>query len=259
MANITREDIFKAIEENRIELFGQPKWTFGKNTCNTYEVFADLMISSDQERILPGEFLPVIQSDMALTEAFGTWFFEHAFADAERMMKLLGVHLTVSINVMGFQANRPEFVDRLRDISHKYHLNRKNIQIELSEVQPLDEVGVANLNRLHNEFEVPLVLGNFGTGYSNIDLLRKIPFSIIEISKDYIRDIENCDRDFQIIIGILELAKVIDTKVCAKGIETTEQMEMLEESGFTMGQGFLFGKPMPFDQLSEFIREYAEK
>lgn len=259
MAILSKEDIYKAIEENRIKLYGQPKWTFGKNTCNTYEVFADLLISEDEEPVLPADFLPVIQADPELTEAFGNWFLDHAFADAARLMEMLSVHLTVSINIMGFQANRPEFIYRLRDILHKHGLNRTHLQVELSEVQPIDDIGAANLKTLHEEYDIPLVLGNFGTGYSTIDLLRKIPFSIIEISKDFIRDIENFERDFNIIIGILEMAKILGVQVCAKGIETPEQMEMLEDSGFTMGQGFLIAKPMPFDELAKFIDQYAQR
>lgn len=259
MAVLTKNDILKAISEDRIKLYGQPKWTFGKNTCNTYEVFADMMFSEDRTPILPQDFLPVIQSDPELTEVFGTWFLEHAFADAERMMQLLSVKLTVSINVMGFQANRPEFVDRLLAAAEKYHLSSGSIQLELSEVQPLDDVGAANLNRLHEEFKIPLVLGNFGTGYSTIDVLRRLPFSILEIRKDFIRDIDSNERDLNIIIGIREMAKILGIKVCAKGIETEEQMEILEEADFAMGQGFYIGRPLPFDELKKFIEQYAEK
>lgn len=56
MAELTKQDIYRAIEEDRIQLYGQPKWTFGKNTCNTYEVFADLMMTQDSEPILPSIF-----------------------------------------------------------------------------------------------------------------------------------------------------------------------------------------------------------
>lgn len=259
MADLTKQDIYRAIEEDRIQLYGQPKWTFGKNTCNTYEVFADLMLTPDSEPVLPSIFLPIIQADYALTEAFGTWFLDRAFADVSKMMRALRVHLTVSINVMAFQANRPEFVSRLLELMSKHQLKADNVQIELSEVQPLDEIGAENLRRLHDEHEISLVLGNFGQGFSTINLLRRIPFSIIEISKSFVREIENFERDFKVIIGILEMAKVIDVHVCAKGIETPEQMEMLEEAGFTMGQGFLIGKPLIFDELKTFIDRYAER
>ena len=205
------------------------------------------MMTQDSEPILPSIFLPIIQADYALTEAFGTWFLDRAFADASKMMNALKVRLTVSINVMAFQANRPEFVMRVLELMDKHHLESDNVQIELSEVQPLDEIGTGNLKRIHDEYGISLVLGTSVKGFSNIDLLRRIPFSIIKSAKSFVKEIESLSADFKVIIGILEMAKVMDIHVCAKGIETPEQMEMLEEAGFTMGQGFLIGKPLVFE------------
>jgi len=63
METITRDQILEALAQDRFLLFGQPKWTLGKNTCNTYEVFIDLMIAEDQRQVPAQAFIPVIEAD----------------------------------------------------------------------------------------------------------------------------------------------------------------------------------------------------
>ncbi len=112
--------------------------------------------------------------------------------------------------------------------------------------------------RLREELNIRLVLGNFGMGFSTISLLRVIPFDLLELSRDFTAKITSNERDLTIAVAILQFAQVLDIKVCAKGIETAEQMELLEEAGFTMGQGYLIGRPMPMDELAAFVRKYAD-
>jgi len=257
MTQITKEQIYDALKDERFELFGQPKWTFGKNTCNTYEVLVDLMISKDQEKISAADFMPLIESDIILTMRYGDWFLQKAFQSCADLMARLGMDLHISINLLGFQANRPEFFDRVKLMIEKIGISPRNIQFELSESQPLDEIGISNLNRLHSELQIPLVLGNFGTGHSNIYLLRQIPFDMLELSKEFTAGITEYERELKIVVGILQMAQVLDITVCAKGIETAEQMEILEDAGFFKGQGYLIGRPMPMDELEAFIRKYA--
>ena len=257
MNKITRAEIIDALTNDRFLMFGQPKWTLGKNTCNTYEVFIDLMIAEDKERVPAQAFIPAIEADEELTMQFGCWYLEKAFSSGARLMKNLGMDLNISINILGFQANRPEFVDRVSSMMDKTGLSGKHVQFELSEAQPLDKVGIANLNRLHDEFGIKLVLGNFGTGYSSVELLRHVPFDMLELSKSFTADITESERALKVTLAILQLAHVLDITVCAKGIETAEQLELLEEAGFYKAQGYLIGRPMPLEDLETFVRKYA--
>jgi len=257
MSAITREMIYDALKNDRFRLFGQPKWTFGKNTCNTYEVFVDLLVSDERENLRAPDFMPVIEADTDLTLAFGDWFLEKAFRDGAELMSKLEMDLHISINLLAFQANHPKFADRVEAQLAKVNVAGRNLQFELSEAQPLNETGIANLIRLHDELHIPLVLGNFGTGYSNIDLLRRIPVDMLELSREFTADITEISHELKIVVGIVQMAKVLDITVCAKGIETAEQMELLEEAGFYKGQGYLIGRPMPMEELEAYVRKYA--
>lgn len=257
MTAISKEQIYDALKNDRFRLFGQPKWTFGKNTCNTYEVLVDLMVSENRENLRAPDFMPVIEADADLTLAFGDWFLERAFRDCATLMAKLEMDLHMSINILGFQANHPRFPDRVKAQLDNVGIAGRNVQFELSEAQPLDETGIANLNRLHDEMGIPLVLGNFGTGYSNVDLLRHLSVDMLELSKEFTADITENTHELKIVAGILQMAQVLDITVCAKGIETAEQMEMLEDAGFYKGQGYLIGRPMPMEELEAYVRKYA--
>jgi diguanylate cyclase len=254
----TRDQILEALATNNFQLFAQPKWTFGKNTCNTYEVLVDLMISGDEHAISSPAFMPLIEADKELSLKFGDWLLRRAMQDGAELMAKLKMDLHISVNILGFQANRPDFFDRVKAMLQATGLPSTNIQFELSEAQPLNETGILNLNRLHDELQVPLILGNFGTGYSNVDLLRHVPFEMLELSKEFTAGITDFERELKITVAVLQMAQVLGITVCAKGIETAEQMELLEEAGFYKGQGYLIGRPMPMDELEAFVRRYAK-
>ncbi len=257
MTKITREQIIEAIAHDRFLMFGQPKWTLGKNTCNTYEVFIDLMVAEDKQSVPAQAFIPIIEADEELTMRFGSWFLEKAFTSGAELMNNLGMDLNISINLLGFQANRPEFVERLKAMIDKTKIDCEHVQFELSEAQPLDQVGIANLNQIRDELGIKLVLGNFGTGFSTVDLLRHVSFDMLELSKSFTANITDSEREFKVAFAVLQLAHVLDITVCAKGVETAEQLELLEQAGFDKAQGFLIGRPMSMAELEVFVRKYA--
>jgi EAL domain-containing protein (putative c-di-GMP-specific phosphodiesterase class I) len=157
---------------------------------------------------------------------------------------------------LGFQADQPEFVDRVIELAALTGMRMRNLQFELSEKQPLGQTGIENLIRLHQELGIRLVLDNFGRGHSNILLLRLIPFKIVQLSKEFICDINHMDHEFRIAVAIQQFAQVLDLTVCAKGVETAEQLELADEVGFKMAQGYLIGRPMPMEELKSFIMTY---
>lgn len=257
MANLTKAQVYEALDHDRFVLYGQPKWTLGQNTCDTYEVYADVLIGPNKERYLSVDYLPVIESDPELTVAFGTWFLNRAFRDNVRLNSELDQELTLSVSILGFQADRPEFVDKVIELAELAGMRFRNLQFELSEKQPIGKVGLENLTRLHDELGIRLALDNFGRGNSNIIQLRSAPFKIVQLSKEFIHGINNLDNEFRIAVAIQQFAQVLDLTVCAKGIETAEQLELIDEIGFKMAQGYLIGRPMPMDELKAFVKTYT--
>ena len=249
--------IAELILSDAFELFGQPKWTFGKNTCNTYEVFAEKVLLPDGEKIPVWPVLELIENDKGLSLIYSRWFLKKAVASAVEIGKATDSHVTLSLNLLPSYAAEETFVKEVLDVLEANGLPAGKLQFELSEAQNLSAAGVENLNILHDEYGVSLYLANFGKGHSNIDLLTEVHFDGIELDRSFAAMIPENEQACRVVVGIQHLAHTLDLKVCAKGIENQDQFEFFEELDCFKGQGYLIGKPMPMEELSDYIGKFA--
>ncbi|MEG2604973.1 MAG: EAL domain-containing protein [Clostridia bacterium] len=244
---------------NALELYGQPKWTFGKNTCNTYEVFPEKLHLENGEIAPAWPVLELIEQDENLTLLFSNWFFASAMRSAVELQKGATSHLTLSLNLLPAFANREDCTERVLGWLQLTGLDAEHLQFEVSEAQTLNAKGIENLNLMHDSHGVGLLLANFGTGYSNVDLLRDVHFDGLELDRSFSMRIPQHEQTCRVVVGIVHLAHTLDVYVCAKGIETQEQFEFFEELDCLKGQGFLIGKPMCMEELKGYIANYAVK
>lgn len=256
---LERTQICSLIEQGAIELFGQPKWTFGKNTCNTYEVFAERVHLPGGDIIPARELLEVIVKDEALTEQYSQWFMPAAMQSAVDLSYKADANVTLSINILPLRANREDFIPFIRDSLHATGLRPYKLHLEISQAQELTKAGVEALNILHDEDGIGLALSNFGTGYANIDLLREVHFDSLEIARAYASGVPENEQVCRLLIAIAHFADTMNLSLCAKGIENADQLEFFEHIGCLKGQGFLIGAPMTMDELRDYIIKYAKK
>lgn len=254
---MTRQIISDLILSNAFELYGQPKWTFGKNTCNTYEVFTEC-VHFPGGSVIPAHILmELIERDEALTLIWSKWFLETAVTSAVEMSEKTHSHVTLSVNLLPQYAAQPDFVQQVLMLLEKTGMNPKKLQFELSEVQYLDESGINNLNLLHDEHGIGLYLANFGKGHANIDLLYAVHFDGIELDRSFAAKVPAHDQMVRLICAVQNMADTLSLKVCAKGIETPDQFDFFDQLNVYKGQGFLIGKPMPLNELLDYINTYA--
>lgn len=254
---MTRAIINDLIQNNAFELFGQPKWTFGKNTCNTYEVFAEL-VHMPGGSVIPAQLiLELIERDEDLTLTYSKWFLKAAITSAAELSEKTNSHVTLSVNLLPQYASQENFVSQVLALLESTGFNSHKLQFELSEAQNLNAQGIANLNELHDEHGIGLYLANFGKGYSNINLLSEVHFDGIELDRSFAAQIPANDQMVRMICAIQNMADTLNLHVCAKGIETPEQFEFFDELNVFKGQGFIIGKPMPMAELLEYINLYA--
>jgi len=249
--------IAELILSDAFELFGQPKWTFGKNTCNTYEVFADKVRLPDGEVVPAWPMMELIESDESLSLLYSRWSLKKAVRTAVEFGEKTQSHVTLSLNLLPIYAGQDGFVEEVLKVLENCGLPPRKLQFELSEAQNLSEKGIENLNLLHDEYGVGLYLANFGKGYSNIDLLTEVHFDGIELDRSYAARVPEHEQACRLVVAIQHMAHTLDLRVCAKGIETPEQFEYFDELDVYKGQGYLISKPMPMDQLLEYINMYS--
>ena len=254
---MTTQFITDLILSNAFELYGQPKWTFGKNTCNTYEVFAEVVHMPGGGTVPAKLLLELIERDENLTMVFSQWFLEAAVTSAADLCKKSNSHVTLSLNLYPRFASQELFAERVLELLEKTGFNPKKLQFELSEAQSLNAKGIENLNRLHDEYGVGLYLANFGKGHANINLLSEVHFDGIELDRSFAAKVPEDDQMVRIVCAIQNMADTLNLHVCAKGIETPEQFDFFDQLNVYKGQGFLIGKPMPLNELLDYINTYA--
>ena len=254
---MTRKLISELILSNAFERDGQPTWTFGKNTCNTYEVCAE-QVHMPGGSVLPAQlFLELIEKDPDLTLTFSAWFIKAAITSAAALTEKSNSHVTLSMNLLPQFAGQANFVEQLISLLEMTGFNPRKLQFEVSEGQLLTRQGIDNLNKLHDEYGVGLYLANFGIGHANINLLSMVHFDGIELDRSFAAKIPEDDQMLRIVCAIQNMADTLDLHVCAKGIETPEQFDFFDQLKAFKGQGYLIGKPMPLSELLEYINMYA--
>lgn len=242
---------------NAFQLYGQPKWTFGKNTCNTYEVFVERIRLEEGADMPAWPVLELIEKDEALTLQFSRWFLEAAMRSAVQLTEDTDSNVTLSMMLLPLFANRDDFVETILRLLERTGLSPHKLQFELSEAQDLSAEGIASLNLLHDVHGVNLMLSNFGTGHSNIDLLREVHFDSLELTSSLAAYAPQDDQTCRIIMALQHFADALDLQVCVNGIDNQDQFEFFDDLGCYKGQGTLIGRAMPMDELRSYISDYA--
>jgi EAL domain-containing protein (putative c-di-GMP-specific phosphodiesterase class I) len=245
------------ILQNAMVLNAQPKWTFGKNTCNTYEVFVSYFKTNDGNLLPSWPILEVIEQDEALTFLFSVSLLWQAARKTVEISQRAKANLTLSLNLLPRFAESENFVDQVRNCLAQTGLEAKRLQFELSELQDLNDQGCQNLNILHDELGVGLVMGNFGTNHTNLPLLHKVHFDMLELDRSYAAQIPANERTCQTVIAIQHMADTINMHLCAKGIDDQDKFEFFEEIGAFKGQGNLISSPMTMEEMENYVKLYA--
>lgn len=146
--------IAELILSDAFELFGQPKWTFGKNTCNTYEVFAEKVLLPDGEKIPAWPVMELIEKDEGLSLLYSRWFLKKAIASAADIGAKTNSHVTLSINLLPAFAAEEGFVQEVLAVLEGCGLPAEKLQFELSEAQNLCAKGIENQDQFEF-FEEP--------------------------------------------------------------------------------------------------------
>ncbi len=256
--NLSQEKLRSLIEDGAFELYGQPKWTFGKNTCNTYEVFAEVLHLPDGESVPGYGYVRKTASDKHTSQIFSDWFMKSALGMIRRLMDRIGCDLIVAVNIWADSINSSDFVEKTKVELDRQRLAPRNLELELTEVDKLTPKGIENLITL-KEMGAKLLFDNFGIGSNNLYLLNRLPFDGIKLARCFSGGIPGDDKLVRILVSIAHLADTLGMTVCAKGIENGDQFEFYGDLGFWKGQGFLIGPPMAEKKLYEFIRQYGSK
>ena len=196
--------------------------------------------------VSPGTFIPAAE-EMGLMPMIGTFVLEQALETLVRWQTDPQLSpLSLSVNVSASQFNEDDFETTLRDLIARYNIDPTRLRLELTEsvliagLEPVAEK-MAALKALGLTFS----LDDFGTGFSSLAYLRRLPVSELKIDRSFVATVAENDRDAALVRSIRAIATDLGLETVAEGVETPAQLAFLEATGCRIFQGYLFGRPMP--------------
>ena len=211
------------------------------------------MKDSEGNVISPGEFIPVAEKVGLIDRVDGTVSRKAAMFFGELLRKT-GAELTLSLNASVRHMMKSDFLDEIRQLLHDSGIPANQLEIEITESIMIDSVDKAL--RCIDELKsmgIQIAIDDFGTGYSSLSYLNKFPANLLKIDKSFIDVMNTSDSSRQYVAAIISMGHVMGFDVISEGVEDQEQIETLREIGCDFIQGFIWGHPLPAEEVEKLV------
>jgi len=247
-------DLRKALVSKEFELHYQPLVNLKTNDVNAFEA---LLRWNHPKRglISPADFIPVAE-ETGLIVPLGEWVLKAACYEAVDWPD----HIKVAVNLSPAQLNNRNLLNVVTAALAETGMPARRLQLEITETVLLQNT-FATLATLHElrKLGVQIALDDFGTGYSSLSYLRSFPFDKIKIDQSFIQDLASGSEPVAIVQAVANLAKCLNMTSTAEGVETQQQMDILQSMGCTEMQGYLFSRARPAKEIRQFFGEDPER
>jgi len=208
----------------------------------------------DQGWLLPSTFISLAEENRQIL-TIGDWVLREVVRQVGAW-RAEGLSVPrLAVNVSPVEIRQPDFVERIQAALKEIGPPGLCLEIEITESVLMEdsETMHAQLGAIR-DLGVKLCIDDFGTGYSSLRYLKHWPIDIVKLDQSFIRDLSENAVDRAIVRAILTLAEALGMDVIAEGVETSEQLAVLRESGCEVCQGYYFGHPMPAARIAETLR-----
>ena len=245
-------DLRNAINNNQLKLYYQPIIDVTTNTLNACEA----LVRWEHPKygtIAPENFIKLAEEGGFMVQ-IGKWVIQRACQQL-KVMEKLGLSVKIAVNISSKQLTQNHLEHTIKTLVKENGINPHLLELEvtesfLSENAKQVEIALGNLKKIG----ILTAIDDFGTGYSSLAKLKKLPISKLKIDKSFIDDIPNDEDDMQIAATIILLAKNLNLKVVAEGVETKAQVDFLKEHGCTLMQGYYFSEAIAEEDFNNYLR-----
>jgi diguanylate cyclase (GGDEF)-like protein/PAS domain S-box-containing protein len=246
-------DLREALQQNQFILFYQPKYNLQNKVITGVEALIRWE-RPESGMMSPDTFIPIAEENNLIIP-IGEWVLRTACSQVKAWHLSGFPHITISVNVSSKQLQFTDLYATIANILDETKLESKYLDIELTEsaVMKNPKKTALILNKLKC-LGVQVSMDDFGTGYSSLSYLKRFPFDTLKIDKEFIKDILDDNDDLELVTTIIQLAKNLNIKVVAEGVETLEQMELLTHKKCDEIQGYLISRPIPEQEIEKLLK-----
>jgi diguanylate cyclase (GGDEF)-like protein/PAS domain S-box-containing protein len=213
-------------------------------------------IHPERGMVSPAEFIPIAEASSLILD-IGYWVLDCACQQLAKWSKHeTSQNLILAINVSARQFAMPNFFDSVKKVIRIHGIKASRLKLELTESVILIDVEdvVAKMHAL-KAIGVRLSLDDFGTDYSSLSYLKKLPFDQLKIDQSFVQDIVRDPNDAMMVKTIIELGRNFCLNVIAEGVETEAQFQFLKQNGCMAYQGYLFSKPLSIENFEQLLTQ----
>ncbi len=239
-------DLRHAIKANQFVLYYQPQ------VDSTGVIGAEALIRWNHPKrgiLSPGEFIPLAE-ETGLIHLLGDWVLDAAGKQiAEWANRSRTANIPVAVNISARQFCKRGFVKQVLAMLDSTKANPKNLRLELTESMLVDCIEAVPKMTEFRSLGIGLSLDDFGTGFSSLSYLKRLPLDQLKIDRSFVRDIIADPGSRAIAQAVISLGRALDLSVIAEGVETEEQLDILANLGCNSFQGYLFSCPLPLEEF----------
>ena len=243
-----------ALARDEFELHYQPQVELAEGRV----VGAEALLrwtSAELGAVSPAEFIPVAEH-YGLIGAIGDWVLRRACRQVADWQRDDLPPVRIGVNLSPIQLQRPELARELQSLLAQTGVDPARIGIEVTEGTAMHDVDHAA--RVLHEIRalgIEVSLDDFGTGFSSLSCLRRLPIDVVKIDRSFVKDITAAPEDVSVTRSIISMVRELRLQVLAEGVETEGQLHLLASHQCDYVQGWIFSRALPADEFAALLRQ----
>ena len=251
-------DMESALRENQFTIFLQPVYNVKEDSIESAEALIR-WFHPVNGMVSPGKFIPVFERNgfIVKTDRF-VWESVCKFIKQHR--EDTGNVIPVSVNVSRLNFYNLDLLEFLLALLEKYDLESWMLKLEITESAYTDNPHqLMSIVRAFREEGFPVLMDDFGSGYSSLNMLKNLPVDVLKVDMAFVRELEESERAYMILKFIMMLARELGMDVIVEGVETKKQLDYLTSLGADKIQGYYFSRPLPVPDFNKLVAERNHK
>lgn len=253
-------DLRQSIQRKELALYYQPIVELETGTIVGVEAL--IRWHHPAQGLIPPDRFIAIAEETGFILKLGHWALQEACTHLRHWQDqgVVSSSFSVSVNVSACQFAQPDFVKQLDEILAETQIAPQCLKLEITETVIMQDIPLVadNISNLQQR-SIQLSIDDFGTGYSSLSYLHSFSVENLKIDRSFISRLHKKKNNFGLVTAIVQIGKAMKMNLIAEGIETSEQLAHLKLLGCQFGQGYLFSKPLPSEEMVDLLSAAGQK